>query len=177
MTGIFDDTEVRFFLADKEVHSIHDHAFVHQGLPHLALVVVYHGMDAVPDTLVQNGKNRANTSDESWRKVLSQEDLPLFNTLREWRASKAKEEGVPHYFICTNKQLADIAHHRPTIMTNLARIDGFGEGRLKKYGQDLLSILTKRVGTMVSLSPESTESSVPESIDSSTESHDERITE
>ena len=32
LSGGFDDAEVRTFIADKEVLSIHDHAFVHHGL-------------------------------------------------------------------------------------------------------------------------------------------------
>lgn len=29
--------------------------------------------------------------------------IPLFNTLQEWRSHKAREEGVPTYFVRTNK--------------------------------------------------------------------------
>ena len=91
------------------------------------------------------GKNHANTRDESWRKILNEGEIPLFNTLREWRSAKSKEEGVPIYFVCTNKQLADVVHLRPESMTALGKVDGFGEGRLRKYGQEILAILGKKV--------------------------------
>lgn len=147
LTCSFDDTEVRIFVADKEVQSIHDHAFTHQGMPYLTLVVVYNPAAGVNENPMPTGKNHANARDENWRKILSDADIPLFNTLREWRSGKGREEGVPTYFVCTNKQLADIVHFRPDSMTALAKVDGFGEGRLKKYGQEILMILGKKVGT------------------------------
>ena len=141
LSGGFDDAEVRTFIADKEVLSIHDHAFVHHGLPHLALVVLYHANcgNAAPVAKIPT-----NERDESWRKTLTEADMPLFNTLREWRSGKSREEGVPTYFVCTNKQLADVIRARPGSMAALSKIDGFGEGRLKKYGQDILAIMGRK---------------------------------
>ncbi|MBF0311174.1 MAG: HRDC domain-containing protein [Magnetococcales bacterium] len=153
LSGSFDDVEVRQFLADKEVQSIQDHAFAYQGMPYLTLIIVYNHIGG-NEHPVLTGKNHANERDENWRKVLQETDIPLFNTLREWRSHKAREEGVPTYFVCTNKQLADIAHTRPTSMTALAKVDGFGQGRLKKYGQEILAILSKKVGTELSAEEE-----------------------
>ncbi|MBF0419467.1 MAG: HRDC domain-containing protein [Magnetococcales bacterium] len=148
LTGCFDDSEVRAFTSDKDVHSIRDHAFVHQGMPYLVLIVTYHAANG-SESSVPTGKNHANERDEAWRKTLKDADMPIFNTLREWRAKKAREEGVPPYFVCTNKQLADVIHLRPENMTTLAKVDGFGEGRLKKYGQEILAVLGKIVGTNI----------------------------
>jgi superfamily II DNA helicase RecQ len=44
--------------------------------------------------------------DESYKEMLTETDWPLFNVLREWRAGRSKEEGIPPYVICTNLQLA-----------------------------------------------------------------------
>jgi superfamily II DNA helicase RecQ len=44
--------------------------------------------------------------DESYKEKLTETDWPLFNVLREWRAERCKEEGIPPYVICTNLQLA-----------------------------------------------------------------------
>jgi len=71
--GGFDDTEVRAFLADKRSLSIHDHAFVHRGLPHMSLVVTYEGDSG--ESSVPNGKNRAKR-DDSWRELLTAETMP-----------------------------------------------------------------------------------------------------
>lgn len=160
LTFSFDDTEVRAFMADKEVQKIRDHAFVHQNMPCLTLVVVYHPTAGTSENPIPTGKNHANERDENWRKILSEADIPLFNTLREWRSSKGREEGVPTYFVCTNKQLADVVHLRPESMSALAKVDGFGEGRLKKYGQEILAILGKKVGANI---PQEAETTVPTS--------------
>ncbi|MBF8271094.1 MAG: hypothetical protein HW380_199 [Magnetococcales bacterium] len=92
------------------------------------------------------GKNHANNRDEGWRKTLKDAAMPMFNTLREWRAKRAREEGVPPYFVCTNKQLADVVRLQPENVTALAKVDGFGAGRLKKYSQEILAVLGKIVG-------------------------------
>ncbi|MBF0143037.1 MAG: HRDC domain-containing protein [Magnetococcales bacterium] len=159
LTCGFDDTEVRTFVADKEVLSIRDHAFVDHGVPHLALVVTYRlGGN---ETSVPAEKNHADNQADNWRKMLGEADMPLFNTLREWRSRKAKEEGVPTYFVCTNRQLAEVARLRPGTMTALARVDGFGTGRLKKYGQEILAAMGNKVGTDIPQLTEGAEQTVP----------------
>ncbi len=164
LTESFDDTEVRAFLADKEVLSLHDHAFTKQGTPYLLIVAVYHGMTHHPENSAPiNGKNHANIPDESWRKILTQADYPLYDTLREWRAQKGKEGGMPHYIVCTNKQLAEIAHQRPTSLNALSKIEGLGQNRLKKYGQELLAILHPSTsGTMIPEGASENETFVPD---------------
>ena len=142
--GGFDDTEVRAFTSDKQVETIKDHAFMHNGVPHLSLVVLYHSSDS--GISVPMEKNRAKP-DEEWRKKLTPEATPLFNSLREWRSERAKTEGAPPYFICTNKQLVDIITNRPDSLNQLSKIEGIGQGKLEKYGKDILVILGTNVGT------------------------------
>jgi superfamily II DNA helicase RecQ len=137
-TERFDDSAVAGFLADKEVLSISDHFFVRQDVPYLTLVVRYRAaaMPARADT-ARPGPQR----DESWRASLSEADWPLFNTLRGWRGERAKQEGIPPYVICNNRQLAEVVSARPATLAALGRIEGFGNAKLKKYGQDLLSLI------------------------------------
>ncbi|MEO5351032.1 MAG: HRDC domain-containing protein [Magnetococcus sp. YQC-3] len=161
LTGGFDDADVRTFIADKEVQEIRDHAFTHQGMPYLTLVVVYHLSSGTDERPPLTGKNHANERDENWRKILTDADVPLFNTLREWRAKKGRTEGVPTYFVCTNKQLADIVRLNPNSLSALAKVDGFGEGRLKKYGQEILAVLGKKHGMVLSEAGDSPEKNVP----------------
>ena len=33
----------------------------------------------------------------SWRALVTAEELPLFNTLRDWRTERSQHEGVPPY--------------------------------------------------------------------------------
>lgn len=142
--GGFDDAEVRAFTADKQVKKIKDHAFVHNGVPHLSLVVIYYPPDGKISMPMET--NRAK-SDDAWRKLLTPETTPLFNSLREWRAERSKAEGVPPYFICTNKQLVDIVINKPNSLVQLGKIEGVGPGKLEKYGKEILAVLGAKPDT------------------------------
>ena len=133
----FDDSAVQNFAADKEVLSIHDHFFTQNGVSYLTLVVRYR-MTALPTPA--DTARVAPQRDESWRELLEEADWPLFNTLRAWRAERAKQEGVPPYVICNNRQLAQLLKARPATLSALGEIEGFGASKLKKYGQELLEL-------------------------------------
>ena len=51
--------------------------------------------------------------DDTYKKLLSENDWPLYNRLREWRAERSKEAGVPPYIIFTNIQLAFVCRLSP----------------------------------------------------------------
>jgi len=141
-TESFDDTAVTQFLADKEVCSIRDHFFIKDDTPYLTLVVCYRPSALPPPPEAQReGRQR----DESWRETLPKEDWPLFNTLRDWRSERAKADGIPPYVICNNRQLAEVVRARPDTLTALGAIEGFGEGKLKRYGQELLALVARPV--------------------------------
>lgn len=66
--------------------------------------------------------------------------MGLFNILRDWRSQRCKKEGVPPYIIFTNQQLAMIVKKRPQSISELTKIEGIGNGKAQKYGDDVLSI-------------------------------------
>jgi ATP-dependent DNA helicase RecQ len=74
---------------------------------------------------------------------LSPEDAKMFERLREWRAGQAREQGVPAYVIFQDKTLREIASQRPADLHGLAVINGVGQAKLEKYGQDILGVLTE----------------------------------
>ncbi len=74
---------------------------------------------------------------------LSPEDAKMFERLREWRAAQAREQGVPAYVIFQDKTLREIASQRPADLHGLAVINGVGQAKLEKYGQDILEVLTE----------------------------------
>ena len=143
-TERFDDAPVRDFLAGQDVVSINDHFFIHDGRPHLALVVCYRPSAPAPQP---TGNGASSTSagkrDESWRDALAQADWPLFNRLRDWRGERSRAEGIPPYVICNNRQLAEVVQRRPTKLAELAEVDGFGDAKLKKYGAELLAMIAR----------------------------------
>ncbi len=73
-----------------------------------------------------------------YRQVLEETEFQLFSRLRELRKKLAESEGVPPYRVCNNEQLARIVQHRVRDLKALAAIEGFGAGRVEKYGESLL---------------------------------------
>ena len=67
---------------------------------------------------------------------------PAFAALKEWRASRARTDEVPAYVIFHNTTLAEIAERQPRTLGELALVAGVGPTKLKRYGEEVLSVLT-----------------------------------
>ena len=94
-----------------------------------------------PEVLVSHEKTSSkNPGNEEWRKLLNDESMPLFNTLRQWRNERCKRDGVPPYIIMNNKQLAEFCQRRPQSKYDLMKIEGIGKAKAEKYGDDILKI-------------------------------------
>ena len=65
----------------------------------------------------------------------------LFEQLRAWRASVAKEQGVPAYVVFHDATLRDIAGRAPATLAELGGISGIGENKLAKYGEGVLEVV------------------------------------
>ncbi|MFI6939170.1 DNA helicase RecQ [Streptomyces sp. NPDC050418] len=72
---------------------------------------------------------------------LPEELLPLFETLRTWRAAQAKEQGVPAYVVFPDATLKEIALSAPSTLDELSGISGVGEKKLATYGEAVLGVL------------------------------------
>jgi len=138
-TGIFEDTAVRRFLADKQLVEVRDHFFEHDDLPHLVLIVIYR-------TELVGAEQGAIDNASSGKKLqidkLSETDRNLFNTFREWRNERAKQEGIPVFLIASNVMLLEVVSRKPHSLPQIREIKGFGEGKVKKFGPEILSILS-----------------------------------
>ena len=137
-TERFDDSVIVGFLADKEVLSIRDHFFVKDDAPYLTVVVRYRTAGLPAPTASAKSKQKR---DQSWRELLTEADWPLFKTVRAWRLERSKKEGIPPYVICNDRELAELVKSRPQTLEALAEIRGFGKGKLKKYGKELLALI------------------------------------
>jgi superfamily II DNA helicase RecQ len=135
----FDDGPLRDSLKDKEVLSIRDHFFVKHKVPYLAVLVTYDLQRPEPAAPAVDARE---SRDASWRALVSAADIPLFNALCDWRAERSKQEGVPPYVICTNRQFAAMVQARPQSLAKLGAIEGIGKAKLEKYGQEILAMLT-----------------------------------
>ncbi|MEV4286725.1 DNA helicase RecQ [Nonomuraea bangladeshensis] len=89
-----------------------------------------------------SGSGSGSGSGKSRQAVeLPAEAAPLFERLRAWRATVAKEQGVPAYVIFHDATLREIATLRPTTSAELSTVNGVGENKLAKYGDQVLEVL------------------------------------
>ena len=72
---------------------------------------------------------------------LTAEAEPVFERLRTWRTSVAKELSVPPYVIFHDSTLRLIAASPPSTLNELRQINGVGDTKLEKYGQAILDVL------------------------------------
>jgi ATP-dependent DNA helicase RecQ len=72
---------------------------------------------------------------------LTPEAAKVFERLREWRAGTAREQNVPAYVIFHDATLRQIATEKPSTLSRLSSINGVGEAKLAKYGQQILDVL------------------------------------
>jgi ATP-dependent DNA helicase RecQ len=72
---------------------------------------------------------------------LGPEAQTVFERLRAWRTGVAKELGMPPYVIFHDSTLRQIAAAPPTTMAGLALVNGVGETKLARYGQQILDVL------------------------------------
>ena len=68
-------------------------------------------------------------------------DRPVFESLREWRAKVAKEQGMPAYIVFGDATLRALAAQRPTTLSALDGITGIGEKKREAYGAAVLEVI------------------------------------
>ncbi|MBU8911350.1 MAG: HRDC domain-containing protein [Desulfobacterales bacterium] len=65
----------------------------------------------------------------------------LFQTLKDWRSSKAKEEDVAHFRVLHQQVLIQIVVCLPENTTALKNISGVGKKTIEKYGKELVELV------------------------------------
>lgn len=89
--------------------------------------------------------------DEDKLGIIQKEDEPkqdkeysqFFNEFRELRAKFAKQEGVPAYIVFSDKVLVDLSDKLPQTNEEMLAINGVGEAKLEKYGEEFLELCIK----------------------------------
>jgi ATP-dependent DNA helicase RecQ len=66
---------------------------------------------------------------------------PVFERLRAWRGTTAKEQGVPAYVVFHDATLREIATRAPATLAELGTVSGVGENKLARYGEGVLECL------------------------------------
>jgi ATP-dependent DNA helicase RecQ len=67
----------------------------------------------------------------------------LFERLRAWRSTQAKEQGVPAYVVFGDATLRALATQRPTSIDALSGVSGVGAAKLERYGEAVLAVLAE----------------------------------
>ncbi len=76
-----------------------------------------------------------------YMKELDPKTFSVFSRLRVLRKELAKEAGVPPFGVATDAQLAAMAKLETPSTAGIAKIEGFGEARVKAYGDKFLAAL------------------------------------
>ncbi|KQO60294.1 DNA helicase RecQ [Curtobacterium sp. Leaf261] len=89
---------------------------------------------------------RASRPARATRRAAAQPDMPteavpLFEALRVWRSTQAKERSVPAYVVFSDATLRGIAATRPDSIEQLAEVSGVGAAKLETYGELVLEVV------------------------------------
>ncbi len=78
-----------------------------------------------------------------YAKTLTEKQFACFNELREFRNKCAKEQGLPPYVVFTNEMAEHMVRMENPSKAALSAVEGFGESKMAKYGDSILSILDR----------------------------------
>ena len=100
-----------------------------------------------PAPAAKRGKASADGAAGKPRRVapvqaeLTPEAEAVFERLRAWRTGVAKELGMPPYVIFHDSTLRQIAASPPSTLAGLAAVNGVGQTKLDRYGEQILELL------------------------------------
>ena len=72
---------------------------------------------------------------------LTPEEKQIVSALKQWRRDKASTLNVPDYLICHNSELVAVTKLRPRTMEELSRVKGFGDQKVSRHGDEIISVL------------------------------------
>lgn len=72
---------------------------------------------------------------------IPKEENDLFVRLKEVRLDLAKKQGIPAFYIFSDKSLREIALQKPKTQAEFLNISGVGQAKLKSYGQIMLAAI------------------------------------
>jgi superfamily I DNA/RNA helicase len=100
-------------------------------------------LEIIGDIETQKDKSLFNyTNKETNNNINSNNPTILKNLLKNWRADKAKALGdIPTYMIISNKAIDELVMLKPSSKGELFNINGLGEVKIAKYGDEILKII------------------------------------
>ena len=92
-------------------------------------------------TSYKKGKEISGKAVPITEEELSQEEIIIYNKLKDWRSEKARESQLPSYIIFHNAHLMSIAKYKPNNLDDLEQINGLGKSKVEKYGIEIIEVL------------------------------------
>jgi ATP-dependent DNA helicase RecQ len=139
----FDDSEFQAYIKDKDVLSVENHFFICRETPYVLLIINCQFTDTIATADLTTVKPASRNRKSAVPSFLNESELPLYNHLKDWRNQYCKNQGIPPYVVCNNDQLGKMVKQRPNTLAGLAKIEGFGEVKAKKFGAVILNVLAK----------------------------------
>ncbi len=101
---------------------------------------------AVDRAPTARGGGRARSTGSGGRSraadALDEAAKEMFEALREWRTSVAKEKQIPPYMVFSDATLVGIVEAAPASTAQLSGISGVGAKKLEEYGDAVLEVLS-----------------------------------
>lgn len=97
---------------------------------------------AFGETAPEEGKRKARKSART-SDILNSRGLELLDMLKKLRLTLAKEEGMPPYIVFGDKTLVDMCVKLPFTRDEMMEVNGVGENKFEKYGQQFLSAISE----------------------------------
>lgn len=158
--GGFDERPLAEALRDKQVLEVREHFFTVHDVPHLACLITYEAGAAAPPPLPPQPPAAASRTHAGRRSgasdpfgEVSETERVLCQSLRQWRAERARKDGLPPYLILTNREIVAIVHTRPASHAALEALEGLGPGRVKRFGDAILAHLEAHDATASRAAP------------------------
>ncbi len=85
-----------------------------------------------------SGRNAGNA-----KEALPDTDYGLFEELRKLRLEIARAEQVPPYIVFSDKSLRDMSAKKPRNRTEFLGVNGVGENKCRRYGEQFLALIQK----------------------------------
>ncbi len=91
-------------------------------------------------------KQKTTAKQRKSKTFVSDNDVPLWEALRECRMRLAKENQLPPYQIFHDATLMAMVENQPQTHEQMRRISGVGDHKLELYGDDFLSVIQEYAG-------------------------------
>ncbi len=122
---------------------------------------VYADADVVEFEPGRRAKRREISAKKVSRHASEDIDEVLYEHLREWRRSKAKELGIAAFIVMHDTTLEDLCRKRPRSLADVRGVLGFGEKKTEMYGREIVDLFKKLRGEARRLDAPAAEPAVP----------------